>query len=367
MQSQKREKNMANTISTAKYYSGTFRFSGDHEFISTNDSIESFHDVRNLLYSHELMVSQHVTPGLENSLGQVCNRLRLPRSAFDAFVYSSADIQASCIARDAENFSIRFSSGLVDLLDENEFKFVVGHEIAHFLFGHQLALANISSSIEQYLLQRAQEISADRVGLISCNSLDVAARTLMKSLSGLSSRHLRFDVREFVDQIRHTAPNSATGNIVATHPSMMVRCRALLWFSASNLISCDLDLVSGDRSEKEKLDRRVETDLDKFVNGPARQEIERAKSDLGLWMAAAKVVKKSRYSKADQQLILETFGEQTANSLKAFLSDIDPTVLDSTVYEKLLMARTALSQIIPLSFLKEYQRLESQIDKLFPG
>ena len=313
------------------------------------------------------MVSQHVTPGLEKSIRQVCNQLRLPRSAFDAFVYSSSDIQASCIARDADHFSIRFSSGLVDLLDEDEFKFVVGHEIAHFLFGHQLALAKISSSIEQYLLQRAQEISADRIGLISCNSLDVATRTLMKSLSGLSSRHLRFDVREFVDQIRHTAPHLATGDIVATHPSMMVRCRGLLWFSASNLISCEPDLVSVDRSEKEKLDRRVEIDLDKFVNGPARQQIEQAKSDLGLWMAAAKVAEKSRYSKDDQKLILEIFGEQTANSLKAFLSDINPAVLESTVYEKLQMARTALSQIIPLSFLKEYQQLESQIEKLFPG
>src|SRR5262249_14031602 len=258
---------MADSIATSKSYARAFRFIGDEEYTASNELVSPFADATNFLYEHELRVSQYVTPGLENSVNQVCERLHLPRSAFDAFVYSSSEVQASCIIRDPNYFAIRFSSGLVDLLDEDEFKFVVGHEIAHFLFSHQPALLNVPDSIEKYLLQRAQEISADRIAAICCSSVDVATRTLMKSMSGLSSKHLRFDVREFVDQIRRTALQSESYSIFSTHPSMVVRCRGLLWFSASNLINQALDAASSANAEKEKLDRRIQIDLEKFVNG----------------------------------------------------------------------------------------------------
>ena len=248
---------MVETISTARLYAQAFRFSGDQEVYNPESSISPFVDASNLLYKHELAISGHVTPGLERSINQVCGRLHLPRSSFDAFVYSSSEIQASCIILNSDRFAIRVSSGLVDLLDEDEFKFVIGHEIAHFIFSHQLALSKMSGSIELYLLQRSQEISADRLGLISCNSLEVATRTLMKSLSGLSSKHLRFDVREFVDQSRRSASHSGDGEIFLTHPSMVVRCRGLLWFSGTNLISYELGSAPFDAAEREKVDERI--------------------------------------------------------------------------------------------------------------
>ena len=158
---------------------------------------------------------------------------------------------------------------------------------------------------------------------------------------------------------------SVDDDIFSTHPSFVVRCRALLWFSASNLMSLELNFVSLDHTEKEKLDRRVQVDLDRFVNGPARQQIESAKSDLSLWMAATKLVEKGRFSRDDQLVVRETFGEQTAKSLKEFLADTNPDELGSTVFEKLQEARNTLSQLIPLSFLKEYQKLENSIAGLF--
>ena len=49
--------------------------------------------------------------------------------------------------------------------------------------------------------ERAQELSVDRVGLIACGSVDIAIRALMKTVSGLSSEHLRFDVGTFISQL----------------------------------------------------------------------------------------------------------------------------------------------------------------------
>jgi hypothetical protein len=351
---------MVELLSTAKSYAAAYRFAGDQNFCE--DGARSlFSDARDLLYLHELAISSHVTPGLERSITHVCMRLHLPRSCFDAFVYSSSEIQASCLICDSNRFIIRISSGLIDLLDDEEFKFVIGHEVAHFLYNHQRALSNVSESVEQYLLQRSQEISADRLGLISCDSVDVATRTLMKSLSGLSSKHLRFDIREFVNQIRRPLSTSNTSDLFSTHPSMVVRCRGLLWFSASDLISHEVSQTQFNNLEKEKLDRRIQNDLDRFVNASARKQIERARSDLSLWITASKVIEKGRFSKRDQLLIGEMFGQQTASSLRAFLSDNGPGEIESVAFGKLQAARSALAELIPYSFLKEYHNLENRI------
>ena len=72
---------------------------------------------------------------------------------------------------------------------------MIGHELGHFLLDHHHANVGFTSANPEYFRQRrAQEISVDRLGLLSCGSLDVALRALMKTVSGLTERHLRFDV-----------------------------------------------------------------------------------------------------------------------------------------------------------------------------
>src|SRR5687768_6615234 len=84
--------------------------------------------------------------------------------------------------------AVRFSSTLVDILDEEEFCFVVGHELGHFLLRHTAGLHGSTESLELFMLQRAQEISADRLGMVACGSLDVAIKALKKTISGLNNK-----------------------------------------------------------------------------------------------------------------------------------------------------------------------------------
>ena len=90
-------------------------------------------------------------------------------------MYASPDLNAECYLGDTSNCIIRFSSSLIDILDKNEFEFVVGHELGHFLLSHQQACVT-EKNLEYYIQQRAQEISADRLGLIACDSLDIALK-----------------------------------------------------------------------------------------------------------------------------------------------------------------------------------------------
>ena len=119
-----------------------------------------------------------MTPGLSRRLESVCQTLLLPERTVDAFIYASPEVQAECYANGTEGCILRFSSARVDLLDDDEFEFVCGHEAGHFLLGHGLArMEGHSDSLEYFMQQRAQEISVDRIGLIACGSLTYAVAT----------------------------------------------------------------------------------------------------------------------------------------------------------------------------------------------
>ena len=138
--------------------------------------------------------------------------------------------------------------------------------------------------------QRAQEVSVDRVGLVACGSLDIAIRALMKTASGLSSDHLRFDVGTFISQLSKSAKPAGHGDHTASHPSILVRCRALLWFSLNDFFTTHKGTFP--QGQLDVLDLRIQNDLRTYVDGPARKQIEESKNDLAMWMAAYEIVQK---------------------------------------------------------------------------
>jgi Zn-dependent protease with chaperone function len=100
---------------------------------------------------------------------------------------------------------IVLTSGLVDLLDDEELRFVLGHEMGHVLSGHAvyqtllqrlLRLSGVLTSIPLGGLgvraimaalmewSRKAELSADRAGLLATQDPAVAFRVQMKSASG---------------------------------------------------------------------------------------------------------------------------------------------------------------------------------------
>ena len=49
---------------------------------------------------------------------------------------------------------IRLSSGLIDILENKEIEFVIGHEIGHFIYGHGLALSSSDSESLEFSIQK---------------------------------------------------------------------------------------------------------------------------------------------------------------------------------------------------------------------
>lgn len=354
---------MPDGLQTARQLAEDVRFSGDELRQTTDGETTRTRAIADTFFRNELEISEAVTPALAANLELVCNRLKLSKDAIHAFVYASPEIQAECYSASSSLCVLRFSSGLVDLLDAEEFSFVCGHELGHFLMGHGLAcMEHGNGSIEFMMQKRAQEISVDRLGLITCGSMDIAIRALMKTASGLNSEHLRFDVSAYIAQLQKSShlTNSAE---YATHPSIIVRCRALLWFSLNDYFTKGTEVLN--RSQLEKLDSRIEGDLSAYVDGPARQTIDEAKDDLALWMAVHEIVQNGRFEKQEQAAIAKMFGSAILEKLISFLRDIPASEMCETVLKRVENARNSLEGIIPTGFDEELREIERRISSSF--
>jgi hypothetical protein len=116
---------------------------------------------------------------------------------------------------------IVLNTGLVDLLDDEELRFVVAHEVGHVLSGHavyrtmaliltslgarlawlpfgNIAISAILMGLNEW--QRKAELSADRAGLLAGQDVEAAKRALMKMAGG--GRLTEMDAESFRDQAR---------------------------------------------------------------------------------------------------------------------------------------------------------------------
>lgn len=337
---------MHDRLRAARTAGTNLRFAGDIPLEGTDQSSRS-ETVRCHFYQSALRVSPEVTPALYDKLAEVCGRLLVPTEAVEAFVSSSPEIQAECYAGTRSECVLRFSSALIDVLDEDEFAFVAGHELGHFLLDHRSPQGSgEGQNLEGFMLQRAQEISVDRFGLVACQSLDVAVKALMKTISGLNNKHLRFDIGAFISQLRRLSDPTLAGSESASHPSILVRCRALLWFSLETGATGGEIMLP---DAKAKLDERVQADLTRYVDGPARRRIAAAKENLGIWIAANEMLRDGKFDKQEQAAFAQMFGAETLHKLKEVIRESSASDLRVLFSQNAAAAEKQFRELIPVS------------------
>lgn len=345
---------MHRSLEQARAFANTIKFSGDRSISFTKQPKEYTDSLKGQFYSNELLISKNITPELYKALSNVMERLCVPEEAVTAFVYASPEINANCFLGLNDECVLRFSSGLIDILSNAEFEFVVGHEMGHFLCDHPPICNTVNDrSLEDLIQQRSQEISADRIGLICSETLDVAVKALIKTASGLTDKYLRFDVGSYLSQLQRVS-SSMEQNIASSHPSVLIRCRALLWFSLNQSYMYKKNFV---KEELLKLDKKISSDLDRYVNSSAKKIIDAAKETLAVWMAAFEIVQKDRFSKNDQQIFSERFGHDVLNSFLNFLDNVNKENVEKAIFENIQQARHELEVLIPASFEEEVSKI----------
>ncbi|MEU4894713.1 M48 family metallopeptidase [Streptomyces sp. NPDC044780] len=172
--------------------------------------------LRLLYLSDSVRVSERQFAHLHDMLRDACYILDLERVPA-MYVTQSPQPTAMCIGMDAPIIVI--STGLVELLDEEEMRAVIGHEVGHALSGHSvyrtilLFLTNLALKVAWIPLGnvavlalvtalrewfRKSELSADRAGLLVGQDLRASMRGLMKLAGGHHLHEMNVDA--FLEQ-----------------------------------------------------------------------------------------------------------------------------------------------------------------------
>ena len=170
------------------------------------------------------------------------------------------DINACTVG--AENPIIVLNSGLIDLCDDDEIMFIIGHELGHVKSNHmlyhmmaqvinfiidQIPFGSIAAAPLQYALyywDRMSEFTADRAGLMACQSKEAAIRAFMK-MSGMPiKQYNNMNYQTFLQQaadfkqLDYEGLNKVIKLISiadATHPWTVMRAAELLnWITSGS-------------------------------------------------------------------------------------------------------------------------------------
>jgi Zn-dependent protease with chaperone function len=136
-------------------------------------------------------------------------------------LYVIQDPQPNAMAIGFDRPFVVVNTGLLDLLDDEEQRYVIGHEVGHILSGHavyrtmaliltslaeriawlplgSIALRGIIMALNEWM--RKSELSADRAGLLAGQDVDAVKRGLMKLAGG--TRLHEMDTEAFLEQAR---------------------------------------------------------------------------------------------------------------------------------------------------------------------
>lgn len=192
----------------------------------------------------------------ENELGGIvrdCAKTLGINVPYTVISSSIAGLNAKTIGTD-EFVYIAISSLMQRMFEDNELRFVIGHECGHVALGHVLyhTVVNALSSFSQLIpvvgpavyqmiawplkaWSRRSEISADRAGLYCCGDVNIACRTLLRLEAGFTSVEA-LDVQEYIQNTNDMLRHSQIGHLAELfdqHPIIAKRMEALLVFANS--------------------------------------------------------------------------------------------------------------------------------------
>lgn len=179
----------------------------------TRNTIEKIYTVQHT--GSGLKVTKDSYPQIYEYLEYACRILDIKKIP-DLYLQWNYNINAQTVG--SENPIIVINSGLIDLCDDDEIMFVIGHECGHIKSNHMLyhmmaqvinmcidmiPFGSIAAAPIQYALyywDRMSEYTADRAGLLCCQKPTVCIRTLSKMAGVPLAFHDKIDVNAFITQ-----------------------------------------------------------------------------------------------------------------------------------------------------------------------
>ena len=227
--------------------------------------------LRLMFLASSVRASEQQFPQLYQSMLDGCYILDLP-TVPELFISQNPLVNAMTLGADKPFMVI--TSGMVDLMDPEEMRFVIGHELGHVLSGHAvyrtmlfhllnlvtriawlpivLPAKGIIWALEEWY--RKSELSCDRAGLLAGQDVEAARRALTKTAGGSRLGELSHDAFHQQAHEYDAVPDVREGLLKLlqlqgnTHPFAVIRFAELdRWASDGDYA----EILAGDYPRRE--------------------------------------------------------------------------------------------------------------------
>jgi hypothetical protein len=346
-----------------------FRYRYDNlKELNTNNpkvkkSINFNNPILKSLLSTSVKVTPEIFPKIDHSIKTVFEKLQLENN-FNFFVTANHNqTQASCaMMPESDSAEIIITSRMIELLNEKELQYVLGHEISHHYYQHNIYPSpnQAKSKIELLKLlhlSRASEISADRAGFLGSGNIEHSLKAMLKITSGLGEDHLTFNFSSYLDQLRELKQIKGDQNqMYSTHPSFLNRMQALVWFSMSHEYHEYFETNKKGIYDLKTVDQKINESIKKVTGRELDISTKEIFSNALMWCSLKIFIADSKFTKKEQELFKKNFGEKSTISILSLLKISNPKSIDSKINNALAEASNLL--------IDEREKLLSELSKL---
>lgn len=205
-----------------------------------------------------IKVEKSVMPKLYRNLYSVKDKLGFTQD-IEFYITNSPQVNACTYfgTTPGRPLIVELNSSLIELMDEDELRFVIGHELGHqidgnyeltklinFVYPNLDTMSPLLLQMKVRFWQQLCELVADRYGFLAVEDLNVCVSAFFKMHSGLNLRRMDIDIQAFIDNNRRLLRYYTDGKFLSLdnydHPVDAIRVEALNLF-ATSLSRTELD------------------------------------------------------------------------------------------------------------------------------
>ena len=219
-----------------------------NQIISLSSYDQSGDKIRSTMEGHCFKVEKRLMSHLYDLLYDVKKKLAF-QDPVDFYITGDASVNAWTIAspRDGEPHIVNINSGLLNIMTDDELRFVIGHELGHLinkntamkrLIGFIFPPESTPPIMLQYkirLWEQLSELAADRYGYMAVENLNTCLSAFFKMTSGLDVSKINMQLDVYLEEnIKHLEYFLHDKGISRdTHPVNPIRVHALNLFATS--------------------------------------------------------------------------------------------------------------------------------------
>ena len=264
-----------------------------------------------------LEASARSMPDIHAMVLRVCERLKV---AMEPIVVIRSDPEPNAYALlGDERPMVVLQSGLVSLLSMDELSSVVAHEFGHAYMQHDRFMPDPgAASVFALARFRAQEVTADRVGLFGADSVEAALRAEIRVACGLDDRHLRIDLDAMVaDAYRLMIDcENSEGEFHDTHPEYPFRLWAQSRFARSEVFEGLRGVAGGDPSAD--VEREIESHFLALAEGASFRAVSDLLHEALAWIGILIVAEDASIDESERDVLVHLVGTIWADDAAAF-------------------------------------------------